>query len=570
MASSRISRSVPAKNFMMNIQTRGLRVFDNTTNIPSSYPPPSISDHKSSGALTHVPSASKALTSPLEVYFNPSNYIHRSAIDSAYEQKNSNGSRKFSIYPSGAKNAFVYEASVSSKSDLYDDDDSFFSGTDDTSILAQSSLETLPSIYGHGGLDRDGPDHSRIVPPNLHLPALIEAQKNYNTGVISVAFPEGSVSSDSDTESTITEGPYTGQDTTTAMQRYYPMMSSRVPEDRRLLPAPVPSQPQTGVITPRGAPTISQSTGIVAPTRPQAPVQRFSDIQTPLPRDSLMLQHVPPVQQQDSAYARHGTMPRRSSLERDQRPILPPGLSTSPGAPPAGQPPTPPSYTPVRPRRDSLSPPAPPSVQPPRRDSISLAPQSSVQPVVWDPISASTPTQSVRRDSIVLPPQPPPQSIHRTSLSLVPQPPVPQRRATDPLPLAVLPPPATVRRASESAPRGQGTLVSTRVRFNDENLICPSPVPMHERRKGFHNRRGDQLWTNKGDYKRAPPGQEYPLDLANYPDYGEGWMNEEGVRIDMQHRRVPKPPLRSVLKRPRQMSNAAANPPPQFMQVARA
>jgi len=173
----------------MNIHSRALRVFDNTTNIPTAYPP-TISDQKSSGALTHVPSASKALTPTLETYFNPSNYIHRSAIDSAYEQKNSNGSRKFVIYPSGAKNAFVYEASVSSKSDLYDDDDSFF-GIDDASMLARSSLETLPSIYGHGGLDLDGPDHSRIHPPNL--PALIEAQKNYNTGVISVAFPEGVV-----------------------------------------------------------------------------------------------------------------------------------------------------------------------------------------------------------------------------------------------------------------------------------------------------------------------------------------------------------------------------------------
>jgi len=58
--------------------------------------------------------------------------------------------------------------------------------------------------------------------------------------------------------------------------------------------------------------------------------------------------------------------------------------------------------------------------------------------------------------------------------------------------------------------------------------------------------------------------------LASYPDYGEGWMNEGGLRIDMQHRHIPKPPLRSALKRPRQMSNAAANPPPQFIQVARA
>jgi hypothetical protein len=72
----------------------------------------------------------------------------------------------------------------------------------------------------------------------------------------------------------------------------------------------------------------------------------------------------------------------------------------------------------------------------------------------------------------------------------------------------------------------------------------------------------DQLWTNKGDYRPAPPGQEYPLDLANYPEYGEGWMNEEGMRIDMQHRLIPKAPLRSALKRSRQMSNAGANLPP--------
>jgi hypothetical protein len=59
----------------------------------------------------------------------------------------------------------------------------------------------------------------------------------------------------------------------------------------------------------------------------------------------------------------------------------------------------------------------------------------------------------------------------------------------------------------------------------------------------------------------VPPGQEYPPDLASYPDYGEGWMNEEGMRIDMQHRLVPKAPLRSALKRPHRMSNAGANPP---------
>jgi hypothetical protein len=43
-------------------------------------------------------------------------------------------------------------------------------------------------------------------------------------------------------------------------------------------------------------------------------------------------------------------------------------------------------------------------------------------------------------------------------------------------------------------------------------------------------------------------------------------MNEENMRIDMQHRLVPKAPLRSALKRPNRMSNAGANPP-QFISV---
>ncbi|KAF5318830.1 hypothetical protein D9619_010981 [Psilocybe cf. subviscida] len=85
------------------------------------------------------------------------------------------------------------------------------------------------------------------------------------------------------------------------------------------------------------------------------------------------------------------------------------------------------------------------------------------------------------------------------------------------------------------------------VRWND-NLICPSPIPTSARRKGWYNRRGDQLWTNDGAYKAAPAGQEYPPDLDDYPEYEEGWQNEEGTRIDLNHRLVPKPPLRSALK----------------------
>ena len=180
---------------MTNLQSRALRVFDNTTNIPNSYPVSNYSDQKSGGTLTRISSASKPPSPPIDTFFNPSNYIHRSAIDTAYEQKNPSGSRKFAIYPTGAKNTFVYEASISSRSDFYDDDDSFFSAPDDASILARSSLETLQGVYGVGrdGLDSGISDHSPSRNGQHNLPALIEAQKNYNTGVISVALPEGVV-----------------------------------------------------------------------------------------------------------------------------------------------------------------------------------------------------------------------------------------------------------------------------------------------------------------------------------------------------------------------------------------
>ena len=250
------------------------------------------------------------------------------------------------------------------------------------------------------------------------------------------------------------------------MQRYYAMMSSRPPvsEDRRLLPPPVQSQPQNSVTAPRVS--ISQSP-VANHSRHSAPVQRRQDINTPLPRDSLVLPPAAPMQRQDSGYGGRPVIPRRPSLEREQRAILPPGLSTSPNAHSSitGQPSAPPTYTTGRPRRDSLT--------QARRDSISAGPQP--------------PTQPGRRDSLSAPQPPPPQGVHRNSVSA---PPFPVRRATDPLPASNPSPPVSARRSSDSAPRGQGLLVSTRVRFDDENLICPSPIPMHERRKGFHNRRG--------------------------------------------------------------------------------
>ena len=83
------------------------------------------------------------------------------------------------------------------------------------------------------------------------------------------------------------------------------------------------------------------------------------------------------------------------------------------------------------------------------------------------------------------------------------------------------------------------------VRFRDDP-VSPSPPA---RRKGWWNRKGEQLWDNDGAYAAAPEHDQYPSDLRNYPEAGTGWMNEEGVQIDMKRRLVRKKPLRSALKK---------------------
>ncbi|KAF9226219.1 hypothetical protein BS17DRAFT_807064 [Gyrodon lividus] len=86
------------------------------------------------------------------------------------------------------------------------------------------------------------------------------------------------------------------------------------------------------------------------------------------------------------------------------------------------------------------------------------------------------------------------------------------------------------------------------VRWCDD-LVCPSPILPSQRRKGWFNKRGDQLWRNDGSYKPPAPGEDYPEDLDDYPEPSEGWQNEDGVRIDLNRRLIPKAPPRSVLKR---------------------
>ncbi|KAK1216409.1 hypothetical protein PQX77_020962 [Marasmius sp. AFHP31] len=133
--------------------------------------------------------------------------------------------------------------------------------------------------------------------------------------------------------------------------------------------------------------------------------------------------------------------------------------------------------------------------------------------------------------------------------SSMPPPPEPRRRYSDepqafsraPISSSILPP--------------INTMAARTVRWN-KDLICPSPILACHRRKGWFNRRGDQLWTNSGSYRPCAAGQEYPPDLESYPEFGDGWMNEEGTKIDMMHRLIPKMPLRSALKQTRASNHA--------------
>ncbi|KAF8588201.1 hypothetical protein K439DRAFT_1336108 [Ramaria rubella] len=117
------------------------------------------------------------------------------------------------------------------------------------------------------------------------------------------------------------------------------------------------------------------------------------------------------------------------------------------------------------------------------------------------------------------------------------------------IPMHTPPSPRARRRSFDfsSKPPSPITSSNTRsVRFRD-NPVERSPAP---RRKGWFNRKGDQLWDNEGAYAPAPEHDQYPYDLQGYPEAGTGWMNEEGVQIDMKRRLVRKKPLRSALKKP--------------------
>ncbi|KAH9930483.1 uncharacterized protein BXZ73DRAFT_90298 [Epithele typhae] len=207
-------------------------------------------------------------------------------------------------------------------------------------------------------------------------------------------------------------------------------------------------------------------------------------------------------------------------------------------------------------------PPPPPSSSPPASSSAS----SSSAPPASGPSSRRERERERERDRdreqrAPSPPHaaPAPPTAHAQILPPALFPPPPAASANPPAP------PSTSVSSSSTlqgtppppGPLAGGLVVATvnkrSVRWT-EDLVCPSPIPSDRRRKGWFNKRGDQLWTNDGQYKVPEPGTEYPLELAHYPEPLTGWMNEEGVRIDMQHRLVPKQPLRPALKRPRQIT----------------
>ncbi|KAF7297123.1 hypothetical protein MIND_00945200 [Mycena indigotica] len=240
------------------------------------------------------------------------------------------------------------------------------------------------------------------------------------------------------------------------------------------------------------------------------------------------------------------TPDRRSPIQTPARPSSTPpvplpridtsaGRSTYHGVP-AAPPPTPASaqQSPTI-RRDSQSGPAPipPPLLPPPNGGPSRVRTPVAGPRAGNVRRRSDGDEPVN-STVAGPSQNPVFQGHKSPPGALPL--EPQRRRSV---QSVVPPPAQPQPPA-----------SRNVRWT-ENLVCPSPIFASQRRKGWWNRRGDQLWTNDGAYKPVPKGFEFPNDLRDYPEYGTGWMNEDGVRIDMGHRLIPKVPLRSALKQPR-------------------
>ncbi|CDO71134.1 hypothetical protein BN946_scf184845.g4 [Trametes cinnabarina] len=256
---------------------------------------------------------------------------------------------------------------------------------------------------------------------------------------------------------------------------------------------------------------------------------------TPIRRDSVQRAPSNAARRDASDSARDVSSSRTSptSQSREDFPRAPPGLYSAVATPPDGQ------------GARGSAPAAPPT--------LSSSPPTANAPQVGSSASRSSgsPQQLARTASS----RPPASAVEVPASGRASESPIMRPPSTSPTSAST-----RTRKISQQAscqcnpPHVEGaTCAATAkrcVRWT-EDLICPSPVPFENRRKGWFNRRGDQLWTNDGYFKSPEAGQEYPPDLAHYPEPNTGWMNEEGVRIDMQHRLIPKQPLRSALKQPK-------------------
>ncbi|KAI0360319.1 hypothetical protein OH77DRAFT_1392366 [Trametes cingulata] len=278
----------------------------------------------------------------------------------------------------------------------------------------------------------------------------------------------------------------------------------------------------------------SMHAGMSQAARSATPFRRDSDPRIP---SSIQRRDAP-----EGARDARGPAALQGRMEDPSQPRAPPGLYGAVATPPDA------SYSAAgqSPPRGSATTSASSSATHPSGANTSPASSSASRAQQMQSQSSGSPPQPARTSS-ARPPAPPPEAPVRNEPST-------GAPSTSP-PASSLP----RRNSQSSSPQGspphagEALTVATSkrtVRWT-ENLVCPSPVPPENRRKGWFNRRGDQLWTNDGQFKMPEPGQEYPPDLAHYPEPNTGWMNEEGVRIDMQHRLVPKRPLRSALKQPK-------------------
>ncbi|KAI0027411.1 hypothetical protein K488DRAFT_90888 [Vararia minispora EC-137] len=406
------------------------------------------------------------------------------------------GYRSFNIAPSGAQDTFVYEPSIASSK-------STRSWADSDSSYSFSPRRRRSTLFGHAERAEDDDDDDdtasvdseearrdprEVVP--VDLPALIAP---YHAGIVTVPLPPPSADSSDSSDS----------DATTR------------PPARARTPFPTPRAPE------RCASTSAAPPGLVAPA----------------PASSLPATYVP---------APPGSRAARSNSYPPAAPTTTYASTASTSYAPAPAASLPASYTPApRERRTSSS--TPPSVPvraatyPPRQRRAS----------VTESTPASVPTLAPDAAAFSPPPPPPPPVPQQLPLEglVSPIPPRPLSRANSvPRPLPSIPraPSPSLSPVSPARPRAPGP-APRGVRWCDD-LICPSPVPRARRRRGWFNRRGDQLWTNEGAYRPAPAGGEFPRDLRHYPAPGTGWMNEEGLRIDMGHRLV-KGPFKSALKK---------------------